>query len=213
MGVTERRLREKEQRRTSIVHAAERVFFSKGVETATMDEIAEAAEISKGLLYVYFQSKDDLYNAVCLRGMQLLRAAFEQAVAGQEKGLRKAHAIGQAYVMFAQNHPGYFTSVVHQAARNGESEPGSYALACDEERDEILYIVANSIRCGIADGSIRPDLEPVQTAIMLWGQMHGIIQVASLPNIQSHYETEFNQLIKFAFGLITASLRRRPDKP
>ena len=36
---------------------------------ATMDEIAEAAELSKGTLYLYYSSKEDLYLAVMMRGM------------------------------------------------------------------------------------------------------------------------------------------------
>ena len=39
MGISERREREKEQRRTDIVEAAERVFFSKGLDEATMDDV------------------------------------------------------------------------------------------------------------------------------------------------------------------------------
>ncbi len=210
MGVSERRLREKAQRRASIIDAAENVFFSKGVDTSTMDEIAEAAEISKGLLYVYFQSKDDLYNAVSLRGLRLLKSSFEGAIGQHDKGLRKAHAIGQAYVMFAQEHPGYFIGIVYQAAQNGESASGPYGLACNQERDEILRLVAGAIRHGIQDGSIRDDLDPLQTALMLWGQMHGVIQIASIRHIQSHYEADFDQLIRFSFGFITAALRARP---
>ena len=40
MGIAERKEREKEQRRNNIIDAAESVFFSKGIENATMDEIA-----------------------------------------------------------------------------------------------------------------------------------------------------------------------------
>jgi len=47
MGIVERRQREKEQRRSAIIDAAEAVFFSKGLEIATMDDVAEEAELSK----------------------------------------------------------------------------------------------------------------------------------------------------------------------
>ena len=48
MGITERREREKEQRKNDIVDAAERVFFKRGHEYATMDDVAIEAELSKG---------------------------------------------------------------------------------------------------------------------------------------------------------------------
>ena len=50
MGVAERREREKARRRVDIIDAAERVFFSRGVEAATMDEVAEATSSSKRTL-------------------------------------------------------------------------------------------------------------------------------------------------------------------
>ena len=72
MGVAERRVREKEARRVSILNAAEEVFFEKGFESATMDEVAERAELSKGLLYVYYGNKDDLAHAVAHRGLSII---------------------------------------------------------------------------------------------------------------------------------------------
>ena len=72
MGIVERKEREKEHRREEIIDAAQRIFFQKGLSAATMDEIAEAAELSKGTLYLYYNSKEDLYLSVMLRGMDIL---------------------------------------------------------------------------------------------------------------------------------------------
>ena len=80
MGIAERKEREKQQRREEIVQAAEEVFFSKGFEKSTMDDVAEKAELSKGTLYLYFKSKEELligiieqttiYEAYPLKGMR-----------------------------------------------------------------------------------------------------------------------------------------------
>ena len=59
MGIAERKERERQQRREEIIKAAEEIFFSRGTESATMDEVAERAELSKGTLYLYFKSKED----------------------------------------------------------------------------------------------------------------------------------------------------------
>ena len=59
MGIAERKEREKLQRRKDIIDAAEKVFFYRGFESATMDEIAEKVELSKGTLYLYFKSKEE----------------------------------------------------------------------------------------------------------------------------------------------------------
>ncbi len=59
-----RKEREFLRRRLEILEAAEVVFAEKGFLAATMEEIAEKAEFSVGMLYRFFESKADLYLAV-----------------------------------------------------------------------------------------------------------------------------------------------------
>jgi len=58
MGVVERKLREREARVELILSSALKVFAERGIKEATMDEIAEAAELGKGTIYYYFPSKE-----------------------------------------------------------------------------------------------------------------------------------------------------------
>ena len=104
MGIAERKEREKEQRKNDIVDAAERVFFDKGHENATMDDVAEEAELSKGTLYLYFKNKEDLYLAIHLRGNRILHSLFEKAVKNQKTGIEKTRAIGKAYIEFYEKY-------------------------------------------------------------------------------------------------------------
>jgi len=48
MSTTQRRAREKENRRRSILDAARTVFFESGFQFATVDDVAAQAEVSKG---------------------------------------------------------------------------------------------------------------------------------------------------------------------
>jgi AcrR family transcriptional regulator len=73
MGITERKIREKESRIKVIQEAAKAIFFEKGFQAATMEEIAGEAEISKGTIYLYFRNKDDLYTSIIIEGMEQLR--------------------------------------------------------------------------------------------------------------------------------------------
>ncbi len=51
-------------KRRQILEGARQVFLARGFEGASMGEIARAAGVSKGTLYVYFESKDDLFKAL-----------------------------------------------------------------------------------------------------------------------------------------------------
>lgn len=67
MGSERRREREKEQRRNAILRAARREFFEKGFRSVTVDTIARRAELSKGAIYLYFKSKEEIYAQILLR--------------------------------------------------------------------------------------------------------------------------------------------------
>src|ERR1700681_1589822 len=51
-------------KRCQIIKGARRVFLAQGFDAASMGEIARAAGVSKGTLYVYFQSKEELFDAI-----------------------------------------------------------------------------------------------------------------------------------------------------
>jgi len=59
-----------DERKVQIINAAEDVFTKKGFDEARMDDIAEETGLSKGTLYLYFKSKDDLIIAILDRMFQ-----------------------------------------------------------------------------------------------------------------------------------------------
>lgn len=62
--ISERRLHRIEERRIQILMAASKIFAEKGYQRATTREIAEEANVSEGLIYSYFESKDHLLLAI-----------------------------------------------------------------------------------------------------------------------------------------------------
>lgn len=66
-----------EERKDQIMNAAEDVFAQKGFSDARMDDIAEETGLSKGTLYLYYKSKDDLIIAILDRIFQREFKAFE----------------------------------------------------------------------------------------------------------------------------------------
>jgi len=63
----------KEVAKSKIVQAAQVVFAKKGYHDATMDDVAKELGVSKGALYSYFTSKEDLLKEISLQGHQTLR--------------------------------------------------------------------------------------------------------------------------------------------
>jgi len=65
MGITERREREKNERRRKILDCAGELIFTQGIQQVSMEDIARKAELSKATLYFYFDSKEILLQEIC----------------------------------------------------------------------------------------------------------------------------------------------------
>ena len=210
MGTAERREREKLRRKNEIIDAAERIFFSKGLEQATMDEVAVEAELSKGTLYLYFKSKEELYLAVNERGFKILQDLFREAVSNGQNGLDKVRAIGRAYFEYAQKHSDYFNAMLYYEAREFDSsDANSCAQACEKVGTATLKMVAEAIQTGIEDGTIRPDVDPFKTAVVLWGQSSGVVQVHALKGrrLQDKHSLNPDEIVQVSLEMMSRSLQ------
>lgn len=66
MGPKNRREKEKEQRRKAILKAARKLFIKKGYNSVTVANIAKKADLSKGAIYLYFSSKEEICAQILL---------------------------------------------------------------------------------------------------------------------------------------------------
>ena len=72
MGIAERKERERSQRSEQIRNAAKGVFLGKGFSGATIEEIANKAELSSGTIYLYYKNKDELFASLILHSLESL---------------------------------------------------------------------------------------------------------------------------------------------
>jgi AcrR family transcriptional regulator len=73
-----RKRREKQRRRENIISAAEKIFSSEGFKETNMDQVANDAGFSKATIYQYFNSKEDLYLAICVKAYQKLNSLLQK---------------------------------------------------------------------------------------------------------------------------------------
>ncbi|MBN2423796.1 MAG: TetR/AcrR family transcriptional regulator [Calditrichaceae bacterium] len=210
MGIAERKEREKEQRRVEIIDAAERIFFSKGLEVATMDDVAEEAELSKGTLYLYFKNKEDLYLAINERGLKILEEIFQTAIDKHKTGLDKIIAIGNAYRDFSLKYRNYFNVMIYYESHDYDfKEKDTCAYACHMQGQKTLTLVAKAIQMGIEDGSIRSDIHPFNTAVILWGQSTGMIQILLLKgeHLKKLHDIDTDEVMNLFTQMVVCSLK------
>ncbi|MGH2978889.1 MAG: TetR/AcrR family transcriptional regulator [Solirubrobacterales bacterium] len=98
-----------EERRESILDAANHVFGEHGYEHVRIDDVAAAAGISKALIYEHFGSKQELYGELMSRAAIDLLGVLVQAASapGMEGPLRMENAAAAGF-LWVQNHPHAF---------------------------------------------------------------------------------------------------------
>ena len=205
MGISERKEREKEQRKNEIIDAAEKVFFSKGIDNATMDEVAEEAELSKGTLYIYFKNKEDLHFAICRRGLTILMENFIKVETTEKTVLENLISIGLNFVEFARTHSDYFKVMSHFENKDFSSHAKENAHT---EKDDVMNFLVQLLEKGKQDGSLRNDLVPETVAHILWAQTTGVLQLMSVKNLHLHTNnTTEDDLILAHFDIMANGIR------
>jgi len=107
MSIADWKEQEKEQRRNYITDAAEKLFFSRGYDNVTMDDIAKEVGLTKKSLYLYFKNKEALYFTVVLRGTRILNALVKEDTQKGTTGFESLWEIGHAYYTFVRKYPDY----------------------------------------------------------------------------------------------------------
>ena len=176
MGIQERKEREKERRREEILDAAQRVFVEKGLTIATVDDIVTAAELSKGTLYLYFESKEDIYLALMLRGLRLLRSTFSEIISRGNSVVLTLQQLDEAYKDFFRTQKHYYRMMnsYHQANVHGQVSEGmksEYAAESGKNWQQIIDLFNRGVR----EGKIRDDVNPIDMAIIIWSNTASLL--------------------------------------
>lgn len=210
MGVVERKERERTQRKEAIIHAAEQLFFKQGIENSSMDEVAQSAELSKGTVYSYFKSKEELYSTIILRGFIILKRQLKESALAHETGFQNVKAISEAYIKFSDEHKGYFDAILHyqnDLFHSRKREPSQVESL--EGGNAVISVLINAIQKGKADGSIHAEVKEVETAFVLWSHITGLLQVIQrkMSIITYHYGIKRGDFFQTYFELLERSLK------
>ncbi len=101
MGLIERRGKEKDDRRKLILKSARSLFLEKGFNNVTVDEIAKFSELGKGSIYLYFNSKEEIYTQVLLNDIE----KFNQQTSGL---FNRKKSAADLLVEFSYNYADFF---------------------------------------------------------------------------------------------------------
>lgn len=168
--------------RDRILEAATRCFARRGFHEATIQDICDAAALSKGGLYTYFRSKDEILAALV---EQNLADAMQWAssAAGQEtSALLRLGRVAEAMVATVLEGNGakaYTPQLMLEVWAEGSKDPKLGELLV-RGYEQWRTFIAGLFRDGIASGEIRGDINPGELAAIVVAIFDGLTLQESL---------------------------------
>jgi AcrR family transcriptional regulator len=156
------------EKRDAIMRIAARMFAEKPYHEVRLEQIATAARIGKGTIYVYFGGKEDLYATLIAEGIDRLIAEIG-AAAGDRSAWRVLERAVVAMLGFAERFPHVYTLM-----RAGAPSPSS-PLA--KKRVELARALAHIVRQGVRSGELV-DPQPALTAELVLAAVRGAMLFA-----------------------------------
>lgn len=209
MSTAERRAREKIQRRQEILDAAREEFFDRGFHTPTVDDVATRAQVSKGTIYLYFASKEEILAHLLIEGLDLLVSSLEDIYTMHTSSAPEIilRTLADEYLHFAQQNPSYFRLIL--AFDRGRFEESISHELFQEVLDhslEGLSVLARSIECGVEQGTFHV-ADPWRAAGATWAALNGAIVLMSHPLRQKMLATDLETMFHCTLDLVVAGLK------
>ncbi|MEU5665205.1 TetR/AcrR family transcriptional regulator [Streptomyces longwoodensis] len=160
MGAVKTKRMPRAVREQQMLDAAVRTFGQRGYRAASMDEIAELAGVSKPLVYLYLNSKEDLFTACIRREATALVAAVQAGVRTDLPADRQLWDGLRAFFAHTAQHPDAWSVLHLQARTHGEV----FAAEVTAMRDEIVTFVTQLIAAAAWEAHRNPDLPEREVA-------------------------------------------------
>jgi TetR/AcrR family transcriptional regulator len=206
-----RRAREKVQRRQEILAAARDEFFERGFHQPTVDDVAARAEVSKGTIYLYFVSKEEILAHLLLEGLDMLLAQMEATGAANSRLEAEAalRALSNAYLDFCQKHPNYYRLIMaFDRGRFEESiHPDLYQQVLNKSLRG-LALLAEIIEAGRTSGAFRVE-DSWQAAGSTWAALNGVLVAHPLRRLMLRSDVE--TMFQATLDLVVCGLKHGGD--
>jgi AcrR family transcriptional regulator len=149
-----------QERRAQLLSVARSVFAARGYEVASVDEIAQAAGVSKPIIYEHFGSKDGLHAAVVEREMDELVAAVTEGMSrggARQRWERAAHA----FMAYVERAPDGFAVLTREAP----GVPGRKGLT--RVIDDLAERISDIFTAAFERAGYEPRVAPIYANALL----------------------------------------------
>ena len=196
MGIKERRAREKNQRRDSILEAAIKVYDQEGYHAITMEKIADTAELSRATLYLHFKTKDEIFIHAIVSYSDFFRKRLEKLYARRAEIKDDLLAsLWSTFIAFYEKDRASFSATLyfHQSEMI-RNLPENLRIMLDHSGSRNYEYLSKIMAYGIGQGVFR-ECDPKTLAEVVWTSFLGIIHLENSKKAMSrkiHLEITWN---------------------
>jgi len=168
----------KENRKNTILKAARRLFFDRGFKSVTVDNIAAKAEVSKGSIYLCFESKEEIYAQILISDNIALYERIKNFSHTEASAAQLLLEFARIYVDYFLNNNELFRILMTFMMQTGQmnlTEKQNNELI--RSTNQNIMIISEIIQKGVDSGEFSPigDIQQMQNGI--WGMLNGIISL------------------------------------
>jgi AcrR family transcriptional regulator len=168
MGIEERKIREKEEKRELILKTAMQLYKEEGIESLSIRRIAEKIEYSPATIYLYFKDKAEILHALHTQGFEKLYA-LQKSLDGISNPLDKLKKMGWLYMQFALENPDHYDLMF---IARGVAEKISEKNEWDVGNRSFQYLRDNVQQCIEQGYLVNADIDSATFAV--WSIVHGM---------------------------------------
>ncbi|MBE7169176.1 MAG: TetR/AcrR family transcriptional regulator [Williamsia sp.] len=200
MGIAERKIRQKESVRCSILGEARKIVEQEGWQALSIRRIAEAIEYSVPVIYDHFANKEAIMLEFTREGYGLLVEELTKAKDQHPDPAAQIEAMAYAYWEFAFNNKAYYQLMY-----------GLGMPSCDTVRQiNELQAFSELIQAPITQllsRSSKPDTNPFLKLHTFWSMLHGLVSINMMSGTTGGNEALNRQIIRDFIEGFTGSLR------
>lgn len=207
--VQSKREANKAQKKEAFLDAAKKLFAKKGFENTSIDEVVKHAGLTKRTLYQYFQSKEDLFYAVALKGARQLYEASIDALHRGENARDKIRLANLAHLSFYKEHPDSFQILNYLPANQQNSEASPHYQEIKQLDAARMRYLGSLIAAGTSDGSINPSLDMKKAVFFGFFSAFSLLYTVAFTDkgIWKSLSIEEDEFLKFCFDLFVDALK------
>ena len=180
---------------------AEKLFEQKGYDATSIDDIAFNTGISKSTLYVYFKSKQIIWDSIVCKYMEQLLEDAKKAADGEGSFEDRYYKLCFDIADKFEAHPLFCKGTLGKISVDMEQELYKKIYDIGEQTNEEI---ARFIRSGIEEGKVRKDIDIYPAVIMMWSSISGIISMAMDKEeyLKMRFNMTKNEYLKKAFQML-----------